>query len=154
MSQDVLAAAVTSICRGLSELDFNSADLLDQVRRRWPADGDEMALVTNHMTTGIGAGWLCDRENGPLRFSRVLKPSEDSAGFSCDAVWMPDCSGPAHTHPNGELSWCVALDGTPQFDGFDAGWAFLPPGSSHTPTVAGGTMVIIYFLPNGAVEWK
>jgi hypothetical protein len=28
-----------------------------------------------------------------------------------------------------------------------------PPDSAHVPTVTGGRMLIVYFLPGGAVEW-
>ena len=28
------------------------------------------------------------------------------------------------------------------------------PGSRHVPEVAGGRMLIVYFLPDGAMEWE
>jgi hypothetical protein len=30
----------------------------------------------------------------------------------------------------------------------------MPAGSTHTPTVTGPRMVLLYFLPGGAVEWQ
>ena len=61
--------------------------------------------------------------------------------------------GPGHVHPNGEFDLSFALDGNPKFDGQAEGWLVLPPGSWHTPTVTDGRMGILYFLPNGAIEF-
>ena len=48
---------------------------------------------------------------------------------------------------------CVPLAGRPTFDGRGAGWVVLPPGSVHVPTVAGGEMLVVYLLPEGAIEF-
>ena len=47
----------------------------------------------------------------------------------------------------------IPLDGTPDFDGHGSGWAVYPSGSVHVPDVTGGTMLILYFLPGGEIEW-
>ena len=93
---------------------------------------------------------ICDREAGPIRWSRVAK---DLHGFSVDAVHMAS-PGPGHTHPNGELDLCFAVEGEPTFDGRPEGWTVYPPGSWHVPTVAGGVMDILYFLPGGAIRFE
>lgn len=99
-------------------------------------------------------GWLTPKEGEPkgVFFGRLAKQGPATHGFSIDAV---DMEGPAtpHRHPLGEVSFCVARSGTPLFDGRPPGWVVLPPGSHHTPTVEGGRMLIVYFLPDGAVEW-
>lgn len=154
MSQDTLIRSIHDICRDLAGIDFDAADCLETVRRQLPEDSDRMREISRLMTEGLREGWICDRDNGPLKFSRVVKPSDDSCQFSCDAVYMPDCAGPRHTHPNGELSWCVSLEGSPDFDGNGPGWALYAPGTTHVPTVSNGTMLIIYFLPEGAVTWE
>ena len=61
--------------------------------------------------------------------------------------------GPLHRHPQGEVNYCVALDGAPTFDGQPAGWVVMTPESKHVPTVAGGEMLIVYLLPEGAIEF-
>jgi hypothetical protein len=33
------------------------------------------------------------------------------------------------------------------------GWVVEAPGSQHVPTVAGGTMLIVYLLPQGRIEF-
>jgi len=154
MSQDTLTQKIHDVCEILAGIDFGADDCLDTVRVRLPEDSEQMQEITRLMTEGLEAGWICDRENGPLKFSRVVKPTDDSKNFSCDAVYMPDCSGPKHTHPNGELSWCVSLEGSPDFDGNGPGWALYGPGTTHVPTVKNGTMLIIYFLPEGAMTWS
>ena len=62
-------------------------------------------------------------------------------------------AGAAHTHPNGEVSICFPTEGDPPFEGYADGWVVKAPGSSHIPTVTGGKMLILYFLPEGAMEW-
>ena len=46
-----------------------------------------------------------------------------------------------------------AWDGEPSFDGCAPGWAVFAPDSVHVPEVLGGTMLILYLLPDGEVEW-
>ena len=84
-----------------------------------------------------------------MRFGRVSKALPETRDFAVDAVDM-EGPGPPHTHPRGELNLCFALDGSPTFDGQPPGWVVLGPGSWHVPTVAGGRMAILYFLPGGA----
>ncbi len=96
---------------------------------------------------------LVPRQAGPnVRFGRVAKPGPATHGLSIDAV---DMRGEAaeHTHPNGEVSLCFATEGDPRFLGHPEGWVVVPPGSRHVPTVTGGRMRILYFLPEGAMVW-
>ncbi|MBP6368696.1 MAG: DUF4863 family protein, partial [Burkholderiales bacterium] len=39
------------------------------------------------------------------------------------------------------------------FDGQGAGWVVYGPGSAHSPTVAGGRALVLYLLPQGAIEF-
>lgn len=134
---------------------FDGIDLSDPqaaaaaIEERIPYGGDKVAKIRALAESGYEDGWLTPHENGPLRYGRVAK---DLDGYSVDAVCM-NTPGPKHRHPEGEISLCFVRDGEPAFDGHGAGWVVLPPGSAHVPTVAGGTMLIIYFLPGGSVEW-
>ena len=96
----------------------------------------------------IGSDWLLPRAQGGIRFGRVAK---DLHGFSVDAVLM-DVPGPRHRHPNGEIDLCFPTRGEPKFDGHGPGWVVYGRGSAHVPTVRGGEMLILYFLPGGAIE--
>lgn len=96
---------------------------------------------------------LTPRSGGPnVQFGRVAKPGPATHGLSIDAVEM-EGEAAEHTHPNGEVSFCVALEGDPTFMGRPPGWVVVPPGSRHIPTVQGGRMRILYFLPDGAMIW-
>jgi len=98
------------------------------------------------------AGELASEGKPPMNWGRVTKQSPDSLDFSIDVVVMSG-AGPRHRHPAGEIDYCVAIDGTPTFDGRAPGWVVLGPGSEHVPTAAGGTMLIAYLLPGGAFEF-
>jgi hypothetical protein len=39
------------------------------------------------------------------------------------------------------------------FDGRPAGWLVYGPDTSHSPTVAQGSALILYLLPEGAIEF-
>ena len=115
-----------------------------------PLDDPRVQAVATALREAVAAGVdVCHHEAGGVRYSRVLKPDD---GWSVDAVHMSS-PGPGHTHPAGEIDLCFAVEGTPTFDGNPAGWTVYPPGSWHVPTVAGGTMDILYFLPGGAIRF-
>ncbi|HET9822638.1 MAG TPA: DUF4863 family protein [Burkholderiaceae bacterium] len=102
---------------------------------------------------GVTAGWLCNREGGGIRYGRIFKPADDLHGFSVDVVDMRDVVGPQHTHPNGEIDLIMPIEGDARFDGRPAGWLVCPPGSAHRPTVSQGRALVLYLLPQGAIQF-
>lgn len=102
---------------------------------------------------GVAAGWLCNREGGGIKYGRVFKPADDLCGFSVDVVDMADIEGPHHVHPQGEIDLIMPLEGDAHFDGRPAGWAVMPAGSAHKPTVTQGRALVLYLLPQGAIEF-
>jgi hypothetical protein len=129
--------------------DPKAAELLAQ---RFPLDAPAMRELGEAFAAGVADGWLCDRQGTPgITYSRVQKALSTDA-LSVEAVRM-QCPGPGHAHPNGEFDLCFAADGSPTFDGNAPGWTVYAPGSWHIPTVAGGTMNILYFLPGGAIQF-
>lgn len=102
---------------------------------------------------GVAEGWLCNREGGGIRYGRIFKPAPDLHGFSVDVVDMQDIAGPHHTHPNGEIDLVMPMDQQARFDGRPAGWLVCPPGSAHRPTVTGGRALVLYLLPQGAIDF-
>lgn len=102
---------------------------------------------------GVAEGWLCNREGGGIRYGRIFKPADDLHGFSVDVVDMTDIAGPHHVHPTGEIDLIMPLEGDARFDGKPAGWHVCPPGSGHRPTVTGGRALVLYLLPQGAIEF-
>jgi len=93
-------------------------------------------------------------QNGalPVRWGRAAKATPETLEQSIDVVVM-NGPGPLHRHPLGEVNYCVAIDGQPRFDGQEPGWVVFPPESRHVPTVSGGTMLIVYLLPKGQIEF-
>ncbi len=142
-----LAESLAEALAGASLADPEAAR--QAIEAASPFTGELVGQIRDAAVEGLEAGWLTPRENQGVRYGRVAK---DAGGFSIDAVRM-DAAGPRHRHPQGEIDLCFALDGEPRFDGHGEGWVVYGEGSAHVPTVAGGTMLILYFLPGGAIEW-
>jgi Domain of unknown function (DUF4863) len=102
---------------------------------------------------GVAEGWLANREGGGIKYGRIFKPGDALHGFSVDVVDMKDVAGPHHTHPNGEIDLIMPIDGDARFDGRPAGWCVYPAGSAHRPTVTQGRALVLYLLPQGAIEF-
>jgi Domain of unknown function (DUF4863) len=102
---------------------------------------------------GVAEGWLANREGGGIKYGRIFKPSDELNGFSVDVVDMKDIAGPHHTHPNGEIDLIMPMEGDAQFDGRAAGWCVYPAGSAHRPTVSQGRALVLYLLPQGAIDF-
>jgi hypothetical protein len=136
--------------RGVDLSDPAAAEA-ELARRLAPgsARADELNAALRALLAG---GAIANRGELPVRFGRVAKAGEATGGFSIDAVHMTG-AGPRHRHPNGEVDWCVPLEGEPTFDGRAAGWVVLAPGSVHVPTVQGGAMLVVYLLPGGEIEF-
>jgi len=103
---------------------------------------------------GVREGWLCNREGGGIRYGRIFKPADDLQGYSVDVVDMTDIAGPHHLHPNGEIDLVLPQDGSAAtFDGRPAGWCVYGPATAHRPTVRGGRALVLYLLPQGAIQF-
>lgn len=157
-----LLALLDPIAKKVAELDPASREsdaaveaLLAALRDTFPADGESVRALQAEIQRGIVEGWLCDRGDPQARFSRLAKAGEATHGLSVDIVSLEGV-GMRHTHPRGEVTIAFASspsDGSARFDGHEAGWVFMRPGSTHAPTVTGGRMDLLYFLPDGAVQW-
>jgi len=123
-----------------------------ELTRRFDPAGPAGQALARELAGLLAEGRIAERGELPVKWGRVAKAAPESEGFSIDVVLM-NGPGPRHRHPRGEVNYCIALDGQPTFDGQAPGWVVLPPDSAHVPTVAGGTMLIVYLLPGGAVEW-
>ncbi len=152
MNQDEftsLMASITGRVRGRALDRALEADL----NREFPADGDVFRSVRDACYAGIAAGWMCNREHAGIKYGRVVKPGETTHGFSVDVVEMEDVAGGHHRHPTGEIDLIMPVRGAAEFDGHGAGWLVYEPGSAHVPTVAGGKALVLYLLPQGAIEF-
>lgn len=144
-----LIAGITARIAG-RPLDAQLEALLNA---EFPADSTAFNRIFDACKAGIAAGWMCNREGGGIKFGRVIKPSDAIHGFSVDVVEMGDCKGPHHRHPNGEIDMIMPLDANAKFDGRGKGWLVYPAGHAHNPTVSEGRALVLYLLPQGAIEF-
>jgi len=119
----------------------------------FPADGKLVEELQALCRTGCDEGWLCARAQGGIRFGRPVKPGPLTHGFSVDVVDMADIAGPHHGHPKGEIDLVMPFEAGAAFDGVPSGWKVYGPGSAHRPTVSGGRALVLYLLPDGAIEF-
>lgn len=153
MSRETFLEAVQPVLDRLAGVDSADPELADRLNRELPLTGELVATLRAAARAGVEDGWLCPREAGGIQFGRALKPSPESHGYSVDAVVMDRVVGPKHTHTNGEIDLCFTEEGEARFDGHPEGWVVYGPGSTHKPTVKDGRMLILYFLPDGAIEF-
>jgi len=145
----LLIATITGRIAGRALDGALQAELQDE----YPAHGETVRTIERMCREAIEAGWMCDRAAGGIRYGRVIKPGPDTHGFSVDVVHMHDVEGPHHRHPNGEIDLVMPLEAGASFDGHGAGWVVYGPGSAHRPTVRGGAALVLYLLPDGAIEF-
>lgn len=149
LSKEEFAAMLRPLCEALQQVDVDAADAAAQAERAAAFRGEAIAAIRAAAVAHIDSEWLLPKEAGGVRFGRVAK---DLCGFSIDCVFM-NSPGPRHRHPNGEIDLCFATSGAARFDGQPEGWVVYGKGSEHVPTVTDGEMLILYFLPGGAMEF-
>jgi hypothetical protein len=139
----------------VATLDLDDAEAAEAaLNAQFPPQDSVVLAIDVAAREALASGAICHRGEDPVRFSRVAKPDGDPGGCSIDAVHMINGVGPAHVHTEGEVCLCIPLDGHPTFDGESKTWMVLPKGSRHAPRVEGGTMLILYWWPRGAVAWE
>lgn len=132
------------------------AELQAWLNAEYAAGSTGYTELASACRAGVEEGWLADREAAGIpgiRYGRIFKALPDTHGFSVDVVQMNNIAGPHHVHPNGEIDLIVPLTEGATFDGHAAGWCVYGPGSAHRPTVAGGDALVLYLLPEGAIEF-
>jgi Domain of unknown function (DUF4863) len=124
-----------------------------RLEAEFPASGEWFAEAVALCRQGVSEGWLCGREAGGIKFGRAVPAGDALNGFSVDVVEMNQVVGPHHCHPNGEIDLIMPLDDIAEFDGKGAGWMVYPPASAHCPAVTKGRALVLYLLPEGAIEF-
>ena len=150
--RDALVAMLSRLKNDLQGLNLNRPDACKSLlQAKYPLGGDYLVEVRRLCQRGVEAGWLLASDANGFRFSALAKPAKHFP-FSIDAVHLVGL-GRGHAHPKGEVNLCWGVSGKPKFCGQEPGWVVLPPGSRHVPTVTGGAVFLLYFLPNGEVAW-
>ena len=144
-----LVKAVTSSLQGRTL----NAQLQQWLNAHYGADSDWYAQMQQACASGVAQGWLFPRENGGIRWGRVLEASTALNDFSVDVVQMKDIAGPHHSHPLGEIDLILPITPGALFDGHAAGWCVYGPDSAHSPTVTQGEAWVLYLLPQGQIQF-
>jgi len=152
MTQGEFTELVASITGAIAGRSLDSA-LEADLGRRYPPTGTTFRAIEAACHAGIVAGWMCSREHAGIKYGRVVKPGEATHGFSVDVVDMDNVAGGHHRQPTGEIDLVMPVSATATFDGRGAGWLVYEPGSAHVPTVAGGRALVLYLVPQGAIEF-
>jgi hypothetical protein len=143
---------ITPITKQIQGLPLDK-QLEARLNNQFAASGKVFQSVVNACNDAIKAGWMCNREAAGIKYGRVIKPGAETHGFSVDVVEMDNIKGPHHRHTNGEIDMIMPLNGNAKFDGHGAGWLVYGPGSAHYPTVSEGKAIVLYLLPDGAIEF-
>ncbi len=151
-SQQAFTEAVETITARIAGKALND-DLQAFLSVNFPPGGEAFDDLAELCRQGIEEGWLCDREQGGIKFGRVIKAGPDTNGFSVDVVEMDDIRGPYHGHPNGEIDMIIPESADAQFDGQGQGWLVYEGETEHYPTVSGGKAIVLYLLPDGAIDF-
>lgn len=148
-----LASGIAPIAAWLAGRPID-ADLGQALPQAFPVGGPEFSALAAACRAGVADGSLANRGDAPLKWGRAMKAGPETAGFSVDVVLMTDVAGPRHAHPGGEIDMILPIDPAATFDGHGEGWLVYPPGSVHAPTVSGGAAIVLYLLPNGAIDFS
>ncbi|MCR9243394.1 MAG: DUF4863 family protein [bacterium] len=149
LTKEQFGELLAPLAAALQGLDVDGADAAAQAEARAAFAGDLVTGIRAAAMAHVDSDWLLPKEAGGIRFGRVAK---DLHGFSIDAVLMSS-PGPRHRHPNGEIDLCFTTSGDARFDGHPEGWVVYGQDTTHVPTVTDGEMLILYFLPGGAIEF-
>jgi len=152
-SQQAFSDAVATITARISGKDLDPG-LQAFLNESFPPGGEAFDDLAELCRQGIDEGWLCDHEQGGIKFGRIIKAGPDTHGFSVDVVEMDDIRGPYHGHPNGEIDMIIPESGDAVFDGQSQGWLVYEAESEHYPTVSGGKAIVLYLLPDGAIDFS
>lgn len=129
------------------------AQLEAELNRRFPANEEAFQVIREACHEAIAAGWMCSQGDDKRRFGRVIEAAPATRNLSVDVVDLTDIVGPHHRHPNGEICMVMPVDEAAKFDGEGAGWKVYEPDSAHRPTVTAGRALVLYLLPEGAIEF-
>ena len=159
-----LARWLLDICDCVASYGTGSENLAPTLNQRFGPEHANFEKLTGYLRQRVQDGTFCVRENGGIRFDRLAKPSGDTHGLSIDLVYMKadpqkPCVGPHHIHTAGEVGMIMPEVPDAVFDAHHfesdstAGWYVYPPGHDHFPTADNGSLLVLYLLPEGQIEF-
>ena len=108
------------------------------------------------LQSGLEEGWAAYAPVPGAGYSRgrIADPSNETAGLSVESGLLCNVKGQYHCHTRGEIDMIVPIDSGARWCGHEAGWVVYPPMSEHFPTTTGGKALVLYFLPDGEIEYR
>ena len=152
VSKETFVALVRELGESIGDRDLD-AKLQDALNAKFPKNSSTIKQLYALCQEGERDGWMLGYEAGGVKYGRVIKPNTQAGRFSVDVVRMKNVVGPHHIHPKGEIGIILPIEGEPLFDDYDTTWYVFAPQTNHFPTVTKGDAYIIYFLPEGAIEF-
>lgn len=127
--------------------------LAQRLNDSYPPGSELFEALKKTCGDGVAAGWMGLEGTEERKGARVVEPGARTNDMSIDVVQLIDFTGPHHRHPNGEVCAVMPEQANGSFDGNPEGWAVYSPGSEHWPAGAGGRVHVLFFLPEGAIEY-
>lgn len=152
-SQEAFSEAIATITARIAGKAVDG-ELESFLNESFPPGGEAFDDLAELCRQGIDEGWLCDNEHGGIRYGRIIEHGPETSGFSVDVVLMDSVKGPYHGHPNGEIDMIIPETTDAKFDGRGQGWKVYEPESEHFPTVTDGKAIVLYLLPDGAIDFR
>lgn len=151
--RDALVAMLSRLKGDLAGLNLSRPEVARQsLLTKHPLSGDYLTEVLRLCQRGIESGWLCDLDMHGVRYGRLTPPTKYFP-YAIDAMQVVGSSA-GHAHEKGEVNLSWSLNGTARFCGLEPGWSVFPPGSRHVHDAKGGPVLVLSFIPQGAVKWE
>ncbi len=131
------------------------AALESRLNERFGAGSDAYQNLRRLLELGIDEGWVAyvDIQGAAYRRGCIAEPAAQTAELSVESGLLENVKGQYHCHTLGEINMIMPIDADANFCGHGAGWKVFPPMSEHFPTVKGRALMM-YFLPQGRIEYK
>jgi hypothetical protein len=132
------------------------AELEFQLNRRFGPCSGTYEAIARLLTLGLEESWVAYApvEGAGYHRGKIAEPTNETARMSIETALLCNVKGQYHSHTRGEIDMIIPIDSSAQFCGHGAGWVVYPQLSEHFPTVTGGKALIMFFLPNGEIQYK
>ncbi|WP_337264710.1 MULTISPECIES: 4-hydroxylaminobenzoate lyase [unclassified Serratia (in: enterobacteria)] len=149
-----LLEIVYGICDSIRGMPLNN-ELSEYLNAHYGTNTSTYQTLSRLLQLGVEEGWVAyDEIAGPnYRRGRLADPDFNTAGMSVESGLLYNVKGQYHCHTKGEINMIVPLERDANFCGTTSGWRVFEPMSEHFPTVKGKAL-IMFFLPDGAIEYK
>nr|BAF56677.1 2-hydroxylaminobenzoate mutase [Pseudomonas fluorescens] len=153
-SKPEMMEAVASLLSFLKDKPLDQK-LEVELNERFGATSEVYSNLLRLLRAGIEEGWACYAQiDGPdYCRGQLAKATENPNGYSVESGMLKNVLGNFHLHPRGEINMIGPVDEGATFCGSGAGWKVFEPGSRHFPTVNGGKVTMLFFLPGGEIEY-